>query len=91
MYMALLQCCHIVPCVTLIPDEDYAWNVTEIKMKLKPMSSVLFFPHNCNILEKYSSGCGGLIVILVYLFSKPVCIFETSSVFFKVLYCGTSI
>lgn len=59
--------------------------VTEIKIKLKPISSVLFSPHNCNILEKYSSGCGGLIFILVYLFSKPVCIFETSSVFLK--YC----
>ena len=92
--MAILQLCDILPCVTLTPDEDYAEIVTEVKnkIKLKPILLVLFPPppHNCNILEKYRSGCCGLILILVYLFSKPVCIFETSSVFF-LKYCGTSI
>ena len=90
MFMAILQLCDILPCVTLIPDGDYAEIVTEVKnkIKLKPILLVLFPPpHNCNILEKYRSGCCGLILILVYLFSKPVCIFETSSVFFfKVLW-----
>lgn len=92
MFMAILQLCDILPCVTLIPDEDYAEIVTEVKnkIKLKPISLVLFPHHNCNILEQYRSGCCGLILILVYLFSKPVCIFETSSVFF-LKYCGTSI
>ena len=46
MFMAILQLCDILPCVTLIPDEDYAEIVTEVKnkIKLKPILLVLFPP-----------------------------------------------
>ena len=46
MFMAILQLCDILPCVTLTPDEDYAEIVTEVKnkIKLKPILLVLFPP-----------------------------------------------
>ena len=51
MFMGILQLCDILPCVTLIPDEDYAEIVTEVKnkIKLKTILSVLFAKYNRHV------------------------------------------